>query len=94
MSRSKDDIREEITREEARLAELERCRAETEHRIAKLKEDLCTAGSPQERLRHGPTNPQNTPKTSAEKIHLFQSLFCGRPDVFPTRFVRGRFAAC
>ncbi len=28
------------------------------------------------------------PKTSAEKLKLFRSLFRGREDVFPTRFVR------
>jgi hypothetical protein len=89
MPRSKDEIRREMAREEARLAELERCCAEAERRIAMLKEDLRAAGSRQGRLPHGLSNPQKTPtpRTSAEKIHLFQSLFRGRPDVFPTRFV-------
>ena len=30
------------------------------------------------------------PRTPSEKVKLFRSLFRGRPDVFPTRFVARR----
>jgi hypothetical protein len=84
MPRSKDDIREEIAQEEARLEELERARKGAEHRIAELRQQLRTASVSEDLpLSH----QRETPQTSAQKIELFRSLFRGRTDVFPTRFV-------
>lgn len=84
MPRSKDDIRREIAREEGRLAEIERARQEASDRIAALKQNLLATRVSGQLPLH---RPREAPQTPAEKIRLFQSLFRGRPDVFPTRFV-------
>ncbi len=87
MTHAKDDILQKIAREEARLRELDRTREEARTRIASLRSELDTA-------REGPTAPlpfrsanNSAPQTPTDKVRLFISLFRGRPDVFPTRFV-------
>ncbi len=87
MPPTKDDIRREIVREEARLAEIERARQEASNRIAALKQDLLAARASGSLPLHGPQESREPPQTPAQKVRLFQSLFRGRPDVFPTRFV-------
>jgi superfamily II DNA or RNA helicase len=82
MTRSRDDILREIAREEARLAELDQAREETQARVAALRSELETAASVHPTLARG-----STPQTAAEKIQLFRSHFRGRPDTFPVRFV-------
>jgi superfamily II DNA or RNA helicase len=88
MMRTKDAILQELAIEQARFAELERAREEARTKIELLRSEL--------------TAPQNTtsqsfplsfgakckaPDTPADKVSLFRSLFRGRMDVFPTRFV-------
>jgi superfamily II DNA or RNA helicase len=87
MPPSKDDIRQEIAREEARLAVLDRAREQASDRIAELKADLRSTGATDASRRRQPNGARELPQTSAQKVGLFQSLFRGRPDVFPTRFV-------
>lgn len=86
MTGKKNDILQEIARDEARLRELDQTREETRARIASLRSEfdgIC-ASAPLP-LRPPPSNDR-PPQTPVEKVRLFQSLFRGRTDVFPTRF--------
>jgi hypothetical protein len=91
MSRSKETILAEVFREEQRLADLERALAETRARHEQLRSELEAARS-QTSLVFPASFAGNgeTPETPADKVKLFQSLFRGRPDIFPTRFVSQR----
>jgi hypothetical protein len=77
-----------IAREEERLAGLEAEQADSKRRLAALQAELAARGA-EPGIRVGPplTVEASVPRTSAEKIKLFRSLFRGREDVFPTRFV-------
>jgi hypothetical protein len=86
MQRPRDDILQEIAREEARLAELDQTRDETQTRVASLRAELDALPTRPDLSLHSPTNGE-TPQTPAEKVGLYRSLFRGRTDVFPTRFV-------
>ena len=86
MTRSSNTILEELAREQARLAELERARDETRAKIESLRLEFASASA----TTTPPPPPALTgkaPNTPAEKVKLFRSLFQGRTDVFPTRFV-------
>jgi hypothetical protein len=86
MTRAKDDILQDLAREEQRLADLERTREEARSRVEALRSELAiAAASPPAPLPLGTDGV--TPRTPAEKVKLFRSLFRGRPDVFPVRFV-------
>jgi len=77
-----------IAREEERLAGLEAEQADSKRRLAALQAELAALGAePGIRVRLPLTVEAPVPQTSAEKIKLFRSLFRGREDVFPTRFV-------
>jgi len=88
MMRTKDAILQELAIEQARLAEIERAREEARTKVELLRSELT---APQD------TTPQSlplsfglkckAPDTPAGKVSLFRSLFRGRMDVFPTRFV-------
>jgi hypothetical protein len=89
MPRTTDDILQELTRDQAKLSELERARDEVQERIESLRSELAAipATTP-------PLSPLavaakcNVPNTPSGKVQLFRSLFRGRTDIFPTRFVR------
>lgn len=87
--RAREDIQEEIAREEARLAELERTREQTRARIVSLRDEVerLPAESVPAISRSLPSAIDGVPNTNAEKVVLFRTLFRGRLDVFPTRFV-------
>src|SRR5258708_11757769 len=85
MTRAKDDILQELAREQGELTELERTREEARAKIEALRSELATAITTPPSLRL-PTGIQ-VPQTPADKVRLFRSLFRGRPDIFPTRFV-------
>ncbi len=87
MTRAQDDILHELAREQGQLTELERTREEARAKIESLRSELATAIAtpPSPRLPTG-LNGQ-VPQTPADKVRLFRSLFRGRPDIFPTRFV-------
>jgi hypothetical protein len=99
LTRSRGDISRELEAVGSSLAGAERTCGELKARIATLQIELA-ALSPM--TNPGPAPPQgsSSPKTPADKVKLFQSLFRGRPDVFPLRFVskktgRGGYApAC
>src|SRR6266851_737706 len=62
--------------------------AKEEQRLAALQAELAALGAePGIRVRPPLTIEAPVPRTSAEKIKLFRSLFRGREDIFPTRFV-------
>lgn len=88
MTRSKDLILQELARADASLAELERTREEVRARIELLRSELAAA-----RKTVAAPNPQstvadrNSVHTPADKVKLFRSLFRGRVDIFPIRFV-------
>lgn len=87
MTRSKDDIREDLAREETRLAELDRARDAARARIASLRSEFDAASASAMSSVPSALTTGKTPQTVAEKVMLFRSLFRGRPDIFPTRFV-------
>ncbi|MGH7947356.1 MAG: TOTE conflict system archaeo-eukaryotic primase domain-containing protein [Opitutaceae bacterium] len=84
----REDLLQAIAMEEARLARLEAEQASTRSRLVALQAELATfEAEPEIRVRLPIAVENPVPKTSAEKIKLFRSLFRGRDDVFPTRFV-------
>ena len=84
----KNALLEELAREEARLADLDRQREAARTRVETLRAEL-TARSTNEpaNLTLPLATSARVPTTPAEKVKLFRTLFKGREDVFPTRFV-------
>src|SRR5260370_39776174 len=79
---------EAVAHEEVRLARLETEQAEGRSRLAALQAELAALGAePGIRVRLSLPAEASVPKTPAAKVKLFRSLFRGREDVFPTRFV-------
>ncbi len=99
MARSGHDILRELEAAGSSLAAAERTCGELKARIAALQMELA-AISPVISPNPAPPPGSLTPQTPADKVRLFQSLFRGRADVFPLRFVskktgRGGYApAC
>jgi superfamily II DNA or RNA helicase len=88
MMRTKDAIHQELVIEQARFAELERAREEARTKIELLRSELIAAQKTTSRPRPFSFSVQcKAPETPADKVSLFRSLFRGRMDVFPTRFV-------
>lgn len=87
MTRTKDDILRTIAREEANLRELDLTREEASGRIASLRAELDAASAVAPVPLRSPSTNSKAPQTPTDKVRLFQSLFRGRPDVFPARFV-------
>ena len=77
-----------ITNEQTLLARLDREQADVRARLAALQAELASLGTEPE-IRVSPSLPikPSIPRTSTEKVKLFRSLFRGREDVYPTRFV-------
>lgn len=83
-----EQLREAIDREEALLAGLEAEQADSRRRLAALRADLAALGAEPAIRVHVPLAIDAAiPRTPVEKVKLFRSLFRGREDVFPTRFV-------
>lgn len=88
MPRSRDAIFQELAHEEARLAELGRAREVARERIESLRSELAASSATTLlSLQLPPALDRKTPHTPAEKVSLFRTLFRGRTDVFPVRFV-------
>ncbi len=88
MMRSRDAILHELAREEAKFAELERAREGARGRVESLRSELAAAAAtPAPSLPPHPPLEREAPRTPTEKVSLFRSLFRGRADVFPVRFV-------
>lgn len=84
----REALLEAIAWEEARLAKLEGEQADSRNRLATLRASLASLGSEPGPRVHGSFPVEApVPRTPAEKVRLFRSLFRGREDVFPTRFV-------
>lgn len=80
-----------IAHEEARLALLEAERSDARRRLGELRVELASLTvEPEIRVHIPPAGSIPVPTTPAEKVNLFRSLFRGRSDVFPTRFVSKR----
>jgi superfamily II DNA or RNA helicase len=91
MSRPKETILVEIAREEQRLGDLERALAEARARREQLLSELEAAASTTSPVWSFPyAGNGKPPHTPADKVNLFRSLFRGRPEIFPTRFVSKR----
>ena len=84
----REKLLEAVAREEAQLARLEAEQGDSRRRLAALQSELASLGTdPEIRVRRPLAVEAPVPKTSAEKVALFRSLFRGREGVFPTRFV-------
>ncbi len=86
--RPRDVILEELAAEQARLAELESRYKQAQTKIESLRAQL--ADSPATIPLSLPLSPAaqgKAPEAPADKVRLFRSLFRGRTDIFPTRFV-------
>jgi superfamily II DNA or RNA helicase len=79
-----------IAAEEAALAELDSRRAAARARLEALRHELASSSSPLSDPSIPPVVSIAVPATPLEKVRLFRSLFRGREDVFPTRFVSGK----
>lgn len=84
MSRE-DELAAQIEKAEAELASLGQAREQALARLATLRAAGSTTGAPPQ-LRLPMANGARAPRTGAEKIRLFRSLFRGRTDVFPKRW--------
>lgn len=82
---SRDRLLAQIAAEEARLAAIERERAEGKARLEALRNKLAVSANAVVRP-HFPVVFSATPHTSSEKVKLFRSRFRGRETVFPIRF--------
>jgi superfamily II DNA or RNA helicase len=88
----KNKLVAEIREAEALLSRLEAEQERTKTRLAALRAELAAPEAAQTDVRvHVPaTPPRPAPQSPEEKVRLFRSLFRGRADVFPTRFVSKR----
>ncbi len=87
----KQEILAELAREEARLAEFKRRQEAAHSRLAALRAELAALSLDEPApsvLPVGVSLP--APVTPAEKVRLFRTLFRGRDDIFPTRFLSKR----
>jgi len=86
MNPSREDLIRRIAEKEARLTSLERQQQEAREEIEALRDQLEEL-APSIAVGAAGDIDAAVPPTSAEKVRLFRSLFRGRADVFPTRFV-------
>jgi hypothetical protein len=91
VSQSRDELLARITEEEARLTAIEKQRRGAQQRLRDLQQELATLSdiSRAEPCR-APALAGAVPKTAATKVRLFRTLFRGRTDIFPNRFVSKR----
>jgi hypothetical protein len=82
-------IRDAIAQEEALLASLEAQQDESRHRLTALRAEL-TAFDAEPAIHVRPPRAAEAPIPRTDKIRLFRSLFRGREDIFPTRFVSAK----
>jgi hypothetical protein len=87
----RDALRDAIAQEEFLLAKLEAKQTEFRHRLTALQAELATLDiEPEIRVRLPVSLRAPIPRTSADNVRLFRSLFRGREDIFPTRFVSAK----
>lgn len=86
----RDAVLDAIGKEEALLARLEREQIEARVRLASLRSEIAAVSTnvdPKIRVQLPVLPVTPAPNTPTDKVKLFQQLFRGRQDVFPTRFV-------
>lgn len=84
----REELLDAIAGEEGRVARLESEPADARSRLAALRAEMASFGAePGIRVRLAVVAEAPVPNTSAEKVKLFRSLFRGREEVFPMRFV-------
>lgn len=82
-----DSPADAIAEEERRLADLEHEQAIVRARLGALRATRVSVQASARETGTAPGRPDaSVPRTRAEKVRLFRSLFRGRPDVYPTRF--------
>jgi hypothetical protein len=85
--RTREAILHELTTEQVKLVALERELSSARGRIDALNAELQTAPVAKPTLPLTTAVVRKFPATPADKVKLFRSLFRGRVDVFPVRFV-------
>ncbi len=83
----RSELLDAIATEEARLARLEAERGEAQGRLATLRAELASPSAEPPIGGRMSAAATPTPRTPAQKVSLFRSLFRGRDDVYPTRFL-------
>ena len=80
-------MRDAIAREELVFAKLQADQAESTHRLTALRAELAALDAePDIHVSKALPLEAPIPRTPADKVRLFRSLFRGREEVFPTRF--------
>ena len=87
---SRQQLADEIAREERRLAELIEKARDARTRLEALRVDLTVSKNPEAAGAATVGDQTRSPRTSAEKVALFRTLFRGREDIFPVRFLSKR----
>lgn len=84
----REELTGAIANEEAHLARLDAEQVAARERLERLRAELTALSTEAEVRAPLPIVVDAVvPRTSADKVKLFRSLFRGRDDVFPTRFV-------
>ena len=87
MKKTRNEILDELAREEARLAELKAEAEKASARVATLRQEFDALGATEVQSPSADGKQSIvSPTTNTEKIALFRSLFSGRKDVFPKRW--------
>lgn len=88
---SRDAICEAIAHEETLLAKLQAEQTKARQRLVAHRAELAALETEREiHVRLPLALEAPIPRTSADKIRLFRSLFRGREDIFPTRFISAK----
>jgi hypothetical protein len=78
----RDALRDAIAQEECLLAKLEVKQTESRHRLTVLRAELAALGTePEIRVQLPVSREGPIPRTSADKVRFFRSLFRGRQDI-------------
>ena len=90
-NRELEVLQEDISRAQARLAELDDERAQITRHLLELNARLSSLRRSDDTSPARLTEPRGTaPSTSAEKVALFMNLFRGRADVYPKRWMNAK----
>ena len=82
----RDALHDAIAQEEALFTTLETQQAESRHRLTALRAELAALDTePEVHVPLPLALEAPIPRTPAEKVRLFRSLFRGREDIFPWR---------
>lgn len=87
MTTSSDELLSKIAQEEAHLASIDDQREKVRQRLEAFRRQLASTSSTPTPTLHEKVRTAALPMTPADKVRLFRSLFRGRPDVYPTRFL-------